>query len=206
MIRNELACGTLVAALLAAGPGAQAAPPTSSAADIPNTLTVGGQSLALNGSGTRYKAAFQVYEVGLYAGAPVRSVDDLATLAGPKLMRLVARRDLPTNELGRMLIQGLTESNPREELMRQLTGLAQVGGMFGSRQQIVAGESFGFQFVPGVGTILLINDRTVGEPVRDPAFDTLLMRIWLGHKPVDGELKARLPGLPAREPAAANRL
>lgn len=199
MIRTNPSRWTLVVALIAASALAQAAPPTRTTADLPDSITVGGQSLALNGSGTRYKAMFQVYEAGLYAGAPVRSVDDLAALAGPKLMRLVASRDIPTNELGKMLIKGLTESNPRDELMRQLTGVAQVGGMFGSRQQILAGESFGFQFMPGVGTILLINDRAVGEPVQDGAFFTLLMRIWLGQKPIDERLKARLLGLPAGE-------
>ena len=130
-----------------------------------------------------------------------------ASLApGPKALRLVARRDLPADELGKMLLKGINEGNPRDEVMRQLTGLAQVGGMFGGRSQVASGESFGFNYLPGTGTVLLVNDKPAGEPVRDPAFFTMMMRIWLGTQPVDERLKAALLGAPRPDRALANSL
>jgi hypothetical protein len=195
---HPIAAALLALALLAGGGAAWAA------AELPGTLSLDGKTLQLNGSGTRYKAVFRVYDAGLYAAAPVRTLEQWLAQPGPKALRLLARRDLPADELGKMLVKGINEGNPREDVMRQLTGLAQVGGMFGSRSQVAAGESFGFNYLPGTGTVLLVNDKPVGEPVRDPAFFPLMMRIWLGNQPVDPRLKAALLG--ASKPTADERM
>lgn len=183
--------------------GAQpAAREAAASGALPAAVELAGQRLLLQGSGTRYKAVFSVYEAGLYASGPVQSLDDLLALPGPKAFRLVARRNLSTDELGRMLVRGLQESNPAQEVRQQMAGMAQVGGMFGSRTLVAQGDTFGFHYLPGTGTVLLVNDKPVGDAVRDPAFFTLLMRIWLGPQPVDVRLKGELLGGPgaARPP------
>lgn len=196
MKKNTIAAVLLALALLGG----------AAAAELPPTLSLDGKTLQLNGSGTRYKAVFRVYDAGLYAAAPVRTLEQWLAQPGPKALRLVARRDLPADELGKMLLKGINEGNPRDEVMRQLTGLAQVGGMFGGRSQVASGESFGFNYLPGTGTVLLVNDKPAGEPVRDPAFFTMMMRIWLGTQPVDERLKAALLGAPRPDRALANSL
>lgn len=188
--------GTAVtAATPAAAPGT---------ADFPPGMSVAGKSLRLNGTGTRFKAFFRVYDAGLYTTVPVRSVEELTAVEGPKLLHLVARRDIPSGELGRMLIQGVMDANAREVVSRQLVGLAQVGEMFAARKQILSGESFGFQLVPGVGTLLLINGKPVGQAVADPGFFTMVMRLWLGPRPIDERLKAGLLSQPMPDLAASN--
>lgn len=173
---------------------AQPAPVVAEQGTFPVNMSVGGQALSLNGVGTRYKAIFRVYDAGLYTSSPVRGPDEFFALKGAKKLHLVARRDIPANELARMLVKGVSEANPQAEVMRQLPGIALVGEMFASRSHIKTGESFGFEFVPGVGTQLIVNARPVGEPIRDPGFFSVLMRLWLGPAPVDAALKAALLG------------
>lgn len=177
-------------------PASAAQPPAVAAPQVefPQQVGVGGQTLSLNGRGTRYKAIFRVYEAGLYTVSPVRAAEEFFALKGAKKLHLVARRDIGANELARMLVKGVTDSNPQDQVTRQLAGIAQVGEMFSTRTQIKNGESFGFDFVPGIGTQLLINAKPVGEPVRDPEFFAVMMRLWLGPTPVDTQLKAALLG------------
>ncbi len=158
------------------------------------TAQVAGRSLVLNGSGTRYKAIFKVYDAALYAREPVTTAEALLALEGPKWLHLVARRDIGATELGRMLVKGINDANRAPDVMRQFVGLSQVGEMFGTRRQINTGETFGFEFRPGIGTLLLLNGKAVGAPVVDAGFFEVVMRMWLGANPVDLRLRAALLG------------
>lgn len=171
--------------------------------EFPTTARLADQVVKLNGAGIRYKAVFKVYEAGLYTTAPVRSAEEFFAVSGPKWLHLVARRDISAGEMGKMLVRGISDSNTRDEVNRQLVGIAQVGAMFGTRTHVSAGESFGFQYLPGAGTHLLINGKTIGQPVSDPSFFNLVMRIWVGPSPVDARLKAALLGVPAADPTLA---
>lgn len=171
-------------------------PSIAAPSDFPSTMDVAGRRLGLNGVGVRYKAIFKVYEAGLYVTSPVHSMDEFVALDGPKRLHLVASRDINASELGRMLVRGVADANPRDQVTRQLVGIAQVGELFASRQDIRRGESFGFEYIPGDGTRLLINGKAIGKAVQDAEFFTVVMRIWLGPAALDPRLKAALLGLP----------
>ncbi len=177
-------------------PAHAAGPAAAAVVDFPSTIELGGKKLALNGTGIRFKAFFQVYEAGLYASGPVQSADAFFSMPGPKKLHLVARRDINANELARMLVRSVSESNPPDRVAQQLSGLVQVGEMFASRAKVKNGETFGFDYLPNVGTQLMVNAKPIGPPVRDPEFFNMVMRLWLGATPVDARLKAQLLGQP----------
>lgn len=157
---------------------------------------VGGETLQLNGWGTRYRLIVPVYDAALYARAPVRTIDAFVAMPGAKRLLMVARRDIDADEMGRWLMKGVTEVNTREDLRQQLPSLAQLGAIFAARRQIRRGDSFGLDYLPLAGTRLSINGIGVGDPVRDPAFFPLVMRLWLGNHAVDPRLRAALLGSP----------
>ena len=101
----------------------------------PPTAQVGGQTLQLNGAGTRYRAVFAVYDVGLYVGRKVTTAEQVLSQPGPKRMAFVALRDTPADQLGLMLVRGMKANAPPQ----QAAGVAgksagvQVGGNGGSR-------------------------------------------------------------------------
>ena len=209
MTRSLLTALALSLSLTAlAAPSTSAIPAAAAAtvaAEFPASIMLAGRALALNGSGSRHSLTHRIYDVALYAPAPARSVEDLLSQEGPKALRLLLRRDMPATEFGQMMLRGIADANPRDDVMRQLVGVSQVGGMFGSRNQLQAGDSFTFQYLPGVGTVLLVNDKVVGDVVRDRGFYALMMRVWLGRQPVDERLKAALLGLPQPAAVAVNQ-
>jgi hypothetical protein len=49
-------------------------------------------------------------------------------------------------------------------------------------------------FVPGTGTRVLVDGAAKGKPIAGDEFYKGLLRIWLGDKPVDGDLKKAMLG------------
>jgi hypothetical protein len=165
---------------------------------------VGNEQLTLNGSGVRTRLLLSIYEAGLYASSPVRSAEALFALPGPKRLQAVALREIDAEALGRLMMRGIADNNSREDAARQLHSIAQITSLFSHRRVLKRGDVFGFDYVPGLGTSLLINGVQQGELVRDAAFFPLVMRLWLGPQPADADLKAALLGQPAAARAAHN--
>ena len=64
----------------------------------------------------------------------------------------------------------------------------------------MAGDNFSVDYVPGVGTTVLVNGKAQGEPVREVEFFNALLTIWLGPNPADDALKAAPLGQEAPAP------
>ena len=62
-----------------------------------------------------------------------------------------------------------------------------------------AGQAFALEHVPGKGTVFLINGVQKGETVTDAGFIEAVLRIWVGPKPVDSQLKSSLLGAPPKK-------
>ena len=58
----------------------------------------------------------------------------------------------------------------------------------------MAGDAFSVDWLPGSGTVVLINGKAEIEPIREPEFFNSLMSIWLGASPADYALKDALLG------------
>jgi len=56
------------------------------------------------------------------------------------------------------------------------------------------GDAIHFEFVPGTGTRVLVNGQPRGAVIPGDDFYTAVLRIWLGDKPVDKDLKVGLLG------------
>jgi hypothetical protein len=173
-----------------------AASRAESAVALPAKLNVGADTLQLNGRGIRTRFLIKIYEAGLYTAKPVRSADDLARLEGAKRWHAVALREFDSETVGTLFIKGIRENHSREEASRLTPALVQISTLFNQRRKIKTGDSFGFDYLPGQGTRLMINGDMQGEWVKDPTFFPAVMRIWLGSQPVDADLKQALLGLP----------
>jgi hypothetical protein len=65
---------------------------------------------------------------------------------------------------------------------------------------LTAGESFAVEWVPGTGTVILVNGKAEGQPIKEPEFYSALMKIWFGKSPADAQLKEALLGKAAATP------
>jgi len=158
-------------------------------------LNLGGQTLQLNGAGIRYKAVFKVYTAGLYLGNKANSTEAVLAAPGPKRLHIVMLREVDGNELGRLFTKGMEQNAPREEFGKAINGVLRVAEVFASRKSLTNGEHFSIDYIPGTGSVVLLNGKPQGAPIKEPEFFSALLRIWLGKSPADDQLKDALLGI-----------
>ena len=158
------------------------------------SIQVAGSTLQLNGAGIRYKFVIKVYTAGLYLAGKASTPEAVLAAPGPKRMHVVMLRDIDANELGRLFTRGMQDNSPREEFSKSIPGTLRMADIFSAKKKLVVGDNFSVDWVPGVGTTVLVNGTAQGDPVKEPEFFTALMRIWLGNTPADTALKDALLG------------
>ncbi|PTT86984.1 hypothetical protein DBR42_12605 [Pelomonas sp. HMWF004] len=190
----------IVAALIAAGSLA-AGTVAAQAVEVANvkyeqTLDLAGQKLQLNGAGIRYKFVVKVYTAGLYLTTRAGTTAEALAAPGPKRIHIQMLRDIDGNELGKLFTKGMEANAPRDEFSKSINGVLKLSEVFASRSKLNSGDSFSVDYVPGVGSTLLLNGKSVmPEPIKEPEFFSALLRIWLGEKPADDGLKEALLGI-----------
>ena len=160
------------------------------------TASVGSANLQLNGAGVRYKAVFKVYAAGLYLGAKATTPEAVFAAAGGKRLHVVMLRDIDANELGKLFTEGIQKNATREEFGKSIPGILKLAEIFAAKKRLVAGDSFTVDFIPGTGTVTMVNGKAATDAITEPVFFTALMKIWLGANPPDWPLKDALLGQP----------
>lgn len=167
-------------------------------ARFPATLQLAGHTLRLNGKGTRYRAVVSVYDIGLYTGSKVGSLEQLLADPAPKRIQLSTLRRLTGDSLGVAMVQGMQANAPPSEKMKLFGHMDRLGKIFASEPEVPAGAQIVIDYVPGSGTVFLLNGVQKGDVVADPGYFASIARIWLGAKPVDGLLKDALLGIESK--------
>lgn len=189
----------IVAAVLAAGSlvGGAAWGDTVEVANVKyeTAVDLAGQKLQLNGAGVRYKFVVKVYTAGLYLTHKAGTTAEVLSAPGPKRIHISMLRDIDGNELGKLFTKGMEDNAPREEFVKSINGVLKLSEIFASRKQLSNGDSFYVDYVPGVGSTVLLNGKPIGETIKEPEFFSALLRIWLGDKPADSNLKDALLGV-----------
>ena len=158
-------------------------------------VTVAGKPLQLNGAGIRYKAVFKVYTAGLYLEKKATTPQDIQALKGPKRMRIVMLREIDSAELGKLFSRGMEDNMEKGTFSRLVPGVMRMSQVFTNHKTLKAGETFVLDWIPGTGMRLTVKGVQEGEPFKEPEFFEALMRIWLGPKPADWQLKDALLGI-----------
>ena len=180
-----------VALSLALLGSAWAAPTSTSFAP---TARIGGTTLVLNGTGTRHRAVFKVYDMALYLPRKVKSAQEVLTMAGPKQIDFTAMRELDSTEVGLALVRGMRANASSEQTYKHLTTSNRLIEIFSVRTKLAVGERFGLRHTPGKGTVFVLNDEAQGAPLGDDEFFNMILKIWLGDSPAEPLLKDALLG------------
>jgi len=159
-----------------------------------NAVTLANTKLQLNGAGVRYKAVFKVYTAGLYLPQKANTPDAVLRTNAPRRLHVVMLRDINAEEMGKMFTRGMEQNASREEFSKVIPGVIKLSDVFSARKKLGAGEWFAIDYVPGVGSSLVINGKLATEPIKEPEFFNALMKIWLGNSPADAQLKDALLG------------
>jgi hypothetical protein len=161
---------------------------------LEDRAVVGGSTLKLNGAGVRYKAVFKVYTAGLYLSDKASTPEAVMAATGPKRMTITMLRDIDSGELGKLFSRGMEDNMDRKAFSRLIPGVLRMSQVFSDHKRLQTGETFVLDWIPGTGTVLTVKGKVEGDPFVEPEFFNALMRIWLGQKPADWQLKDALLG------------
>lgn len=161
---------------------------------IDDRISLTGSPLLLNGAGIRYKAVFQVYTAALYLGQKAETPEAVLGAPGPKRMAITMLRDIDSAELGKLFSRGMEDNMERSEFAKLIPGVMRMSEVFSKHKKLHTGETFVLDWVPGTGTVLTVKGQVEGAPFKEPEFFNALLRIWLGPKPADWQLKEALLG------------
>ncbi len=161
---------------------------------LPDTTTVAGHLLQLNGLGSRSRFGITVYVAGLYV--PTRSTEAAVLIAqpGPKRIAFVVRYPVSGEAFANALTDGIKANSPEAHRAVLQDRMDRFAETVRSTRQIREGDRMAIDVTPGEGTLLVVNDRMVGEAVPGDDFGRAVLGIFLGEKPAQESLKNGLLG------------
>lgn len=154
---------------------------------VPDSATVGGSSLVLNGAGIR-KATFlkvHVYVAGLYLPAKAASADAIIAANGPWRLDLHFVRDVGASDIREAWSEGFGKAGG--------ANAALVGELNAKMVDFAKGHVLGFIHEPGKGVALNVNGTAV-PALGGPEFAAALLKVIIGAEPPNSELKVGLLG------------
>lgn len=192
LARHPLKCLILMASAVLFSGGLLAATVEINGVKLEDSADVRGSKLLLNGSGTRYKGPFKVYVAGLYLGKKAGTLEDVVNQPGPKRISITMVRDIDAAELGKLLTRGMQDNMAPGEMSKLVPGLMRMSQVFSDYKNLVVGDNFMIEWVPGQGSVVTVKGKVQGEPYKEPEFFKALMSIWMGSVPADFKLKDAL--------------
>lgn len=162
--------------------------------NVSETSRLGRQTLVLNGAGVRIKyVVAKVYVGALYL--PQKSSDGASVInAGtPRRMVLTMLRDIDVNDLYKSMVEGMQDNSSPATMSALAPQMRQVKQGFDSVQNLQKGDVVTMDFLPGQGTAIAVRSKPMGLITGD-RFSHTLLAVWLGHNPVQPDLKTELLG------------
>jgi len=158
------------------------------------TVQVGGQPLQLNGTGVRTRAFFKVYAAGLYVPQKANSPAALLAQKGPRRVALGMLRNVDADTFAGALNDGLKANLSEQQMAGFKTQIEALNANLKAVGEAKKGDQINFEFTPDGGTRIIVNGQPRGSAIAGESFFEAVLRIWIGDKPVDADLKKGLLG------------
>jgi hypothetical protein len=158
---------------------------------IEDKASVAGADLALKGAGLRKRVFFHVYAMGLYVAD--RKADPIAQ-GGAKRVAIHMLRNVDADSFAKALVDGMRPNHDEATMKALEPRIAQLNAIMAELKEAKKGMAIALDWVPGAGTQVTIDGKPSGKPIEGEDFYRALLRIWLGEKPVQDDLKKALLG------------
>ena len=147
--------------------------------------------LALTGVGLRQRFIFDVYAMGLY----VRDAKaDPVLQPGAKRIAIHMLRDVDADTFTQALVDGIRPNHDEATMKALEPRIAQLSATMAQMQEAKKGMAITLDWLPAGGTQMTVNGKAAGALIAGEDFYRALLRIWLGDKPVQDDLKKALLG------------
>ncbi|MBM4365286.1 MAG: chalcone isomerase family protein [Deltaproteobacteria bacterium] len=152
---------------------------------LPDTASVGGQTLQLNGVGLREKYYIDVYVGALYLPSKTRSGSEAISKDVPKRITMhFIYKQVTKDQLVETFSEGFAKAAPPAGTPDQLYGML---------SDVKAGDEIVLDYAPGSGTTVTVRGKARGT-IPGTQFMTALWTVFLGASPPTAALKAGMLG------------
>jgi len=151
------------------------------------------RELVLNGAGLRKRIIFNVYVIGLYLPEKKSDLAAILALAGPKRAAIHMLRDVGADTFTEALVEGLRANTSEAQYQALEPRVQELAAIMAQVGEAKKGMTISLDWT-GAATQLLVNGKPAGKPIAGEDFYRALLRIWLGDKPVQDDLKRSLLG------------
>lgn len=158
-------------------------------------LAPNGTPLVLNGAGLRSSFMIKVYVIGLYLEEKKQTAEQVLALKGGKRIEIVLLRTASAQQLTDGLIDVMMQNSSEAELVPLKSSIEEFRALLLSLKEVPKGTVFQIDYTPEQGTHLVVNGQARGKPIMGSQFHMAVLRIWLGNKPRQPDLKDAMLGL-----------
>jgi hypothetical protein len=160
---------------------------------IEDKTRIGSTELVLNGAGLRKRAFFQVYAMGVYVQQRSGNAATVVEQPGPKRVAIHMLRNVGADAFNEALADGIRANSSEAEARALEPRLKELGAIIGGVGEAKKGMAILLDWT-GSETQVLIQGKPVGKPIAGEDFYRALLRIWVGDRPVQDDLKKALLG------------
>ncbi len=185
----------LLPLLLAASMGAAAAEIEGQHFD--DRIRLADSELVLNGVGLRAVAWFKGYAAGLYLAQKSSSAEAALAAKGPKRLRMKMMVEVESKEFVKAFEKGMRRNLSDAERATMADRIERFDRTVAALAVLRKGDVVDLDWLPERGLVLSVNGKAQGEPFAGDDFYAAILKIYIGHDPVDRRLKAGLLGRPA---------
>jgi hypothetical protein len=135
----------------------------------------------------------QVYAIGLYLPQKASRPAAILEQPGPKRVSIHMLRDVSADAFTEALSQGIRANHSEAEAKGLEPRVKELAATFAELKEAKKGMAIALDW-NGSATQLLAHGKPVGKPIDGVDFYRALLRIWIGDKPVQDDLKKALLG------------
>ncbi|MFA6313037.1 MAG: chalcone isomerase family protein [Sterolibacterium sp.] len=155
---------------------------------------LGATELQFNGAGQRSRLFFKVYAIGLYLTEKKTTAADVLALKGAKRLHIVTLRELTAEQFADALVEGIHKNHADAEVEPLKGRIEEFKNSILAVKTAAKGDIIAIDWLPESGTRLSINGKQQGKDLAGEDFYNALLKIWLGSKPAQDDLKEALLG------------
>jgi hypothetical protein len=148
--------------------------------------------LVLNGAGLRRRFNVNVYAIGLYCPERTDNPSALIDTYRPKRIALTFYREVSAQQLVEALFEGVRENTTDTEFANVKRHADALAAVMLPLRTAARGDTVALDYLPNVGAQVVFNARPIGDPIPSFALYRALLKIWVGPRPVDPQLKRAL--------------
>ena len=149
--------------------------------------------LVLSGAGLRTKFFFKVYVAGLYLADKKHTAAEVLAEGGAKRMSFHLLRSVSGKQMLDAINDAIPPNHTAEEMKALDARMKEFSSMFASVTELKKGDVITFDYMPGAGTRVTVSGVDKGR-IEGVDFNRALLKVWVGEKPVQADLKQSLLG------------